>query len=74
VIGGKLLVDWGFNTVENPHRINFHDYTHVEFWVFWLLMLGCFAVGFLPRRSHGQHGQNSTMDTADKTDKEQSPP
>ncbi len=53
VIGVKLLVDWGFNTPEDPHRINFHDVKHVEFWVFWMTMLACFLVGFLKPRARG---------------------
>lgn len=54
VIGAKLLVDWGFNTKEHPHRINFHDVSHIEFWVFWITMILCFLSGFLPskRKSH----------------------
>ncbi len=50
VIGGKLLADWGFNSPEHPHRLNFHDWQHPEFWVFWALMAVCFASGFLPKR------------------------
>jgi YkoY family integral membrane protein len=50
VIGAKLLVDWGFNTKEDPHRINFHDLSHPEFWIFWVTMLLCFLVGFLPSK------------------------
>jgi YkoY family integral membrane protein len=50
VIGAKLLVDWGFNTKEDPHRINFHDIKHPEFWIFWITMLLCFLVGFLPSK------------------------
>lgn len=50
IIGAKLLVDWGFNTEDNPHRINFHDTSHPEFWVFWLLMIFGFLSGFLPQR------------------------
>lgn len=57
VIGAKLLVDWGFNTPENPHRINFHDYHHVEFWVFWVTMLVCFLTGFLPGRKESGAGE-----------------
>jgi YkoY family integral membrane protein len=48
VIGAKLLVDWGFNTKDDPHRINFHDVHHPEFWIFWITMILCFLVGFLP--------------------------
>lgn len=50
VIGGKLLADWGFNSPEHPHRLNFHDWHHPAFWVFWTLMAVCFASGFLPKR------------------------
>jgi YkoY family integral membrane protein len=48
VIGGKLLVDWWFNAKE--HVVNFHDPHHAAFWVFWVLMIICFATGFLPER------------------------
>jgi hypothetical protein len=50
VIGGKLLVDWWFNTEEHPHAVNFHNPAAVEFWIFWGLMLLCFATGFMPER------------------------
>lgn len=50
VIGGKLLVDWGFNTAEHPHTVNFHSPANAAFWVFWALMAACTAVGFLPRK------------------------
>ncbi len=53
VIGGKLLVDWYFNTPDHPHQVDFHRWTHPAFWVFWGLMLAAFLVGFLPsRRQH----------------------
>jgi YkoY family integral membrane protein len=50
VIGMKLLVDWGANTEAHPHRVNFHDTSAPEFWIFWLTMLLCIATGFLPQR------------------------
>jgi len=50
VIGGKLLADWGLNTKEHPHRVDFHDFRHPAFWIFWALMVICFSIGFLPKR------------------------
>ncbi|HEV8379281.1 MAG TPA: hypothetical protein VGP99_10560 [Tepidisphaeraceae bacterium] len=50
IIGGKLLADWGLNTKEHPHRVDFHDYRHPAFWIFWVLMVVCFSIGFLPKR------------------------
>jgi len=50
VIGGKLLVDWWFNTEEHPHRMDFHSPSTLEFWVFWGLMAATFLSGFLPKR------------------------
>jgi YkoY family integral membrane protein len=50
VIGGKLLLDWGFNTPEHPHRVDFHSPSSAAFWIFWGLMLATFAIGFLPKR------------------------
>jgi YkoY family integral membrane protein len=54
VIGGKLLADWGFNSKEHPHRVDFHDYTDPAFWIFWVLMVVCFSIGFLPKREKGR--------------------
>lgn len=50
VIGSKLLADWTFNSAEHPHRLDFHDMSRPEFWTFWVLMLVCFCIGFLPGR------------------------
>lgn len=54
VIGLKLLADWGINSVEHPHRLNFHDLSRIEFWVFWILMAVCFGIGFLKPRSRNK--------------------
>jgi predicted tellurium resistance membrane protein TerC len=51
VIGAKLLADWGFNSRAHPHRVDFHDYHHLAFWVFWLFMIAAFCVGFLPQKN-----------------------
>lgn len=53
-IGAKLLVDWGFNS-EQHHRVNFHDSGSIAFWIFWVVMVACFSVGFLPAREKPQH-------------------
>ena len=50
VIGGKLLLDWWFNTPDHPHALDFHDFRHPAFWVFWTLMVVSFATGFLPKK------------------------
>ena len=50
LIGLKLLADWGFNSAEHPHRVDFHSPRSVAFWVFWIGMIACFCVGFLPKR------------------------
>lgn len=52
VIGGKLLVDWWFNA--KVHVVNFHDPSSLAFWVFWGLMVLCFATGFLPEKKHNE--------------------
>jgi YkoY family integral membrane protein len=61
VIGGKLLLDWWFNTEEyanlhpdHPHRMDFHSPSSAAFWIFWGLMLLTFATGFLPKRGASQ--------------------
>ncbi len=54
VIGGKLLIDYFFNSPQHPHRVDFHDWAHPAFWIFWGLMIAAFCVGFVPaRRSEG---------------------
>jgi YkoY family integral membrane protein len=50
VIGLKLVVEWIANPAHGPHRVDFHNIRTIEFWVFWLLMAACFAVGFIPKR------------------------
>jgi YkoY family integral membrane protein len=54
VIGLKLLVDWGFNSAEHPHVVDFHSISRPEFWVFWISMLLCLASGFLPKAKHAK--------------------
>ncbi|MDZ4659659.1 MAG: hypothetical protein SH868_18965 [Bythopirellula sp.] len=50
LIGAKLLIDWGFNTPEEPHRVDFHDYQSAAFWIFWGAMVLTFCTGFLPKK------------------------
>jgi YkoY family integral membrane protein len=50
LIGIKLILDFLFNG-EHVHRLNFHDWHSPAFWVFWGLMLACFCVGFVRRRT-----------------------
>lgn len=50
VIGAKLLVDWGFNTEEHPHQIDFHSPNSAAFWIFWTTMVICFCIGFIPHK------------------------
>ena len=50
VIGLKLVADWGFNTPEHPHTVDFHDWKHPAFWTFWIGMIVCFGVGFIPKK------------------------
>jgi len=65
VIGLKLLSEWWFNTNKyanihpnDPIRLDYHDFQAPEFWVFWVLMIACFAIGFIPRRGHPGGGVN----------------
>jgi YkoY family integral membrane protein len=62
VIGLKLLVDWWFNT-STHERVSFHSPNSVAFWVFWAVMLICFAVGFIPRREKQQQQQVAAAQT-----------
>ena len=56
LIGGKLVVDYVFNDTHwgLPH-LDFHDYTSLSFWAFWILMLLAFLTGFLPQRNAKPH-------------------
>lgn len=48
VIGVKLLIDWAGYQFHFHEKFNFHDIKSPAFWVFWLSMIACFCVGFLP--------------------------
>lgn len=50
VIGLKLVADWGLNTPVHGHRVDFHSPESAAFWVFWVLMLLCCGIGFIPRK------------------------
>jgi predicted tellurium resistance membrane protein TerC len=63
VIGGKLLADWGLNSPEHPHRVDFHDFSHPAFWIFWLLMLACLAIGVMGKRAT-RNGRDAGTGTA----------
>ncbi len=51
VIGLKLVLDYAVNTPQTPHRLDFHSPDALAFWVFWILMLACFLVGFVPQKA-----------------------
>ena len=56
LIGLKLLVDWYFNKppadlppgTQFHGPLDFHSPSNPAFWVFWVGMLVCFCVGFIP--------------------------
>ena len=63
IIGLKLIVDWWFNkppanwppgqAYHGP--ADFHSFHSPAFWVFWVLMIACFAVGFIPKKQPAEH-------------------
>ena len=57
LIGFKLVADWYFNPdPRTPHpMVNFHSPSSLGFWLFWGSMVGCFALGFLPKRGAKSH-------------------
>jgi len=55
IIGGKLLIDWWFNTKEHPHAVDFHSPGSAAFWLFWGAMVLAFAVGFIPKKGAAKH-------------------
>jgi len=54
IIGLKLVIDWGgnyfFATPERPHPVDFHSFKNPATWIFWISMVVCFAIGFVPAR------------------------
>jgi YkoY family integral membrane protein len=50
VIGGKLVLDWQFNTA-HEHKLDFHSPSSAAFWIFWLAMLASFSIGFIPKKN-----------------------
>jgi len=50
VIGIKLVLDWYFNTPGQQPVLDFHNYRHLTFWVFWGVMLLSLATGLLPKK------------------------
>ena len=58
LIGLKLITDWGgnrfFATKDRPHPVDFHSPSSPAFWVFWVAMAACFAIGFIPKRQPKQ--------------------
>ena len=61
LIGLKLLVDWYFNKPPEGQPANevfhgpvdFHSPSNPAFWVFWIGMLVCFCIGFIPPKKRG---------------------
>jgi YkoY family integral membrane protein len=59
-----LVTTWPFGMAEHvhrpgeikqvPHLLNFHDFRRPECSGFWLVMLSCFFMGFMPRRMRTQ--------------------
>ncbi|MDP9173533.1 MAG: hypothetical protein M3O30_06675 [Planctomycetota bacterium] len=50
LIGAKLIIDWAIHQSPHPENIDFQHPSSAAFWVFWTLMLGCLAFGFVPPR------------------------
>jgi YkoY family integral membrane protein len=49
-IGAKLVIDWASYRFHFHDAVNFHSPTSPAFWIFWVTMLACFAVGFWPQK------------------------
>jgi YkoY family integral membrane protein len=50
VIGIKLMLDYLFNGQYT--RLDFHNARDPAFWIFWMSMVTCFAIGFIKPRQH----------------------
>lgn len=68
LIGLKLLADWGFNTEEHPHRVDFHDLQSPAFWIFWILLGLTFMSGFLPDRKKVSEADEASVTSAEAPD------
>ncbi len=44
------LTRWGIDIGKEPHVIDFHHANRPEFWIFWVSMVVCLTVGFLPKK------------------------
>jgi YkoY family integral membrane protein len=60
VIGIKLVLDWHFNANHEHPRMDFHSYRSPAFWIFWVSMIICFCVGFIPRREPNRQSPGVT--------------
>jgi YkoY family integral membrane protein len=52
VVALKLIADWCFNFTSN--RLDFQSPSSAAFWVFWISMLACVGIGFLPAAKPGR--------------------
>lgn len=62
VIGVKLVVDWLSHSKwgEGWHSwVNFHDLRSPAFWAFWLAMIVCLGLGFIPKKKPTPAVENS---------------
>jgi len=60
LIGLKLIADWWFNV--HGDRLNFQDAGSPGFWIFWILTLACFVIGFLPQRGRKPNMKENVCD------------
>ena len=45
------VADYAINSERFPDRLDMHDPDSWAFWVFWILMLASFCIGFIPSRA-----------------------
>ena len=50
LIALKLIIDYAAHTL-GWDAVNFHDPHSISFWAFWVLMIVCFCVGFIGRKT-----------------------
>jgi len=48
LIGLKMVADWGFNSPDSLHRLDFQNAGRPEFWIFWAGMTICVVIGLIP--------------------------
>ena len=59
--GLKLVLDWAARAFGFEHIIDFHHVSSPSFWVFWVAMVACFCLGFLPAKRGSETAHHGSL-------------